>query len=306
MNLFSDFLSKYPPFGELRKPSDEILEMFRGTLPEELLDFWQEYGFGNYGGGLLKVVNPFDYMDSLYTWLGGVNPTRLPILITAFGNIFYYRKLSETDDDVCLLDIHYRKISNCTLGFQEFFEDFIIEDTIAERLLDQKLFKQAVEKKGALEENEIFFFVPAIILGGSEYVDFIEIGNGAIQQQLLFQMGTEECGDSEEEEAWLDAYEASPEVFQMEDDSLVGSLTLTENIDTILPVSPESMYGVEGKTIDKWVISFFSLTKSNVLDRLEYKAALQRLEPYAVETRESFVMIRGLNLEEMIAILSAN
>lgn len=58
MNLFDDFLLKYPPAERLRKPSEEVLNQFRNRLPAELLDFWQTYGFGNYGNGLLKVVDP--------------------------------------------------------------------------------------------------------------------------------------------------------------------------------------------------------------------------------------------------------
>lgn len=56
MKTFDLFLSKYPPDRDLRKPTSEMLERFQGKVPAELLDFWQEYGFGNYGGGLLKKI----------------------------------------------------------------------------------------------------------------------------------------------------------------------------------------------------------------------------------------------------------
>ena len=56
MKTFDLFLSKYPPDRDLRKPTSEMLERFQGKVPAELLDFWQEYGFGNYGGGLLKII----------------------------------------------------------------------------------------------------------------------------------------------------------------------------------------------------------------------------------------------------------
>lgn len=61
MKTFDLFLSKYPPDRDLRKPTSEMLERFQGKVPAELLDFWQEYGFGNYGGGLLKIIDPTDY-----------------------------------------------------------------------------------------------------------------------------------------------------------------------------------------------------------------------------------------------------
>lgn len=189
MELFEPFLRAYPPCGELRKPDEKLLEQFRNRLPAELLEFWQEYGFGFYGGGLIQVINPNDYADSLSIWLGGKNPNRIPILLTAFGNILYYRRLSETEEDVCLLDIHCRRTVCCSYSFTEFIENFILDEEIAEALLHKQLFQDAVSAKGVLQEGEIFLFAPALILGGSETVDCIQKGNAAVHQQLLFQMG---------------------------------------------------------------------------------------------------------------------
>ncbi|MBT9649077.1 hypothetical protein GPK87_06385 [Oscillibacter sp. MCC667] len=65
MKVFDLFVSKYPPGNDLRKPTAETLEQFQGKVPAELLNFWQEYGFGNYGGGLLKIIDPTDYIDMM-------------------------------------------------------------------------------------------------------------------------------------------------------------------------------------------------------------------------------------------------
>ena len=46
MKVFDLFVSKYPPGNDLRKPTAETLEQFQGKVPAELLNFWQEYGFG--------------------------------------------------------------------------------------------------------------------------------------------------------------------------------------------------------------------------------------------------------------------
>ena len=106
MEILNDFLQKFPPTGELRKPTVSVLNRFKGRLPAEWLKLWETYGFGNYGNGLLKVINPDDYTPNLYTWLGGENTARIPILVTGFGNIIYYRQLPDAKDDVCLLNIH--------------------------------------------------------------------------------------------------------------------------------------------------------------------------------------------------------
>lgn len=187
MEQFNDFLQKFSPAGELRKPTKEILNQFKDWLPAEWLDFWRAYGFGNYGNGLLKVIDPNDYMPNLHLWLGGENPARIPIMITGFGNILYYRKLTDTENDVCLLNIHYRCTNTCAFSFEEFVY-FITEDEIIESLLEKPLFEQAIEKCGVMKENEIFFFTPALAFGGSESIKYIQKGDGRVHQHLLFEM----------------------------------------------------------------------------------------------------------------------
>lgn len=189
MNLFDEFLKKFPPESDLEKPSEEVLDNLSRILPEELIDFWKKYGFGNYGNGIIKVINPLDYMDSLYTWLGKEDFSKIPILITGFGDIFYFRQLSEEVNDVCLLDIHYRQINVCTYSFEEFFEDFITDDEIIEDVLKKDLFMEAFQNKGTLKRSEIFCFVPALILGGSEAVEYIDKAEAGVHQLLLFTLG---------------------------------------------------------------------------------------------------------------------
>ena len=91
--IFSKFIRVFEPSDELVKPREDELKQFEDILPSELLHFWKEYGFGNYGNGIIKVINPLDYMENLYEWLGKEDFSKLPILVTGFGDVFYYRKL---------------------------------------------------------------------------------------------------------------------------------------------------------------------------------------------------------------------
>lgn len=56
-NIFLEFIRLLKPSDELIKPTEEELKQFEDILPSELLKFWKEYGFGNYGNGIIKVVN---------------------------------------------------------------------------------------------------------------------------------------------------------------------------------------------------------------------------------------------------------
>ncbi len=184
--MFKKFLERYAPEENLIKPSNSILEYYSKKLPKELIDFWREYGFGNYGNGIIKVINPLNYSNNLYQWLGKEDIFKIPIMISGFGEMFYYRKLSETDDDVCMLDIYYRKIEVCSYSFKEFVNDFIIDDDIKENYLRTSLFEEGITKLGSLKDNEIFFFAPTLSLGGAENIKYVDKGDAITHQQLLF------------------------------------------------------------------------------------------------------------------------
>ena len=196
MTDFTKFISQFPPSENTIKPDEKTLSLFKDKLPEDLISFWNQYGFGNYGNGMFKVINPQEYGDALGIWVGRKNDwSRIPVLISGFGDIFYYRKISETDEDVSVVDLHYRKITVCTdyisYSFQFFMEDYITNREFNSKFVRKELFNAAVEKCGALNADEIFFFAPALIMGGGiENINIVEKGIAAVHQQLLFQMGS--------------------------------------------------------------------------------------------------------------------
>ena len=188
-SLITNFVKAYAPGKELGKPDETLLEFAKQMLPPEIVYLWTEYGFGDYGDGLIKVVDPRDYMDSLYSWLGSQDFHKIPIMVSAFGDIFYYRKLENDENDVSLLDIHYRRIDVCTYSYEEFFEKYISNAEIKEKVLRKNLFDQAVEKLGSLKYNEAFFFVPALVLGGGEDIKYVSKGDAYTHQHLLLELG---------------------------------------------------------------------------------------------------------------------
>ena len=83
------------------------------------------------------------------------------------------------------------------------------------------------------------------------------------------------------------------------------SFTLSETADTILPAEPEALYEMEEEMSSLWALTFFSLTKDEILGYLEYHRVLQRLRPYILETRDGHILLRELSLKEMELVLSA-
>jgi hypothetical protein len=181
------FLKTYSP--TLAKPvTQEILDKYKDKVPASLLELWQKHGFGKYNDGLLELINPDEYQQTLETWLGKKIPQYLPIAITAFGDLFYYRKLTPDDEDICLLETHYRNISTCTWNLNDFFNEYLLEEDILSDILRNDLFQQSLKKCGPLEIGEMYCFVPALAIGGAEEVEYVEKGNARVHMDLLFQM----------------------------------------------------------------------------------------------------------------------
>lgn len=107
---------------------------------------------------------------------------------------------------------------------------------------------------------------------------------------------TEKQPKSQEETArlWQEAYRANPEVYQKEG-SLLGSCTLTESVDTLLPLHSESQWSVNGKPIQDWILSFVSITEKRVLGQMEYQEAMRRLAPFSLAKSEKCVLIPAMS-----------
>lgn len=187
--LIADFVKAYAPGKELTKPDEKLLEFANQMLPPEIVYLWNEYGFGDYGDGLIKVVDPREYMHSLYSWLGGQDFNKIPVMVSAFGDIFYYRRLEEGENDVSLLNIHYRRIEVCAYSYEEFLGSYILDPSVKEDVLRKSLFDKATEKLGSLKHNEAFFFVPALVLGGGEDIKYVSKGDASTHQHVLLELG---------------------------------------------------------------------------------------------------------------------
>jgi hypothetical protein len=190
-----EFLEDYVP-GECLKASEETIRKYEKKVPASLIELWKANGFGKYNDGLIEIINPDDFNEVLWTYLGREVDSYVPIALNAFGDLFYYRKLTDDEDleaaeDVCVVEIHYRVINTCAWSLKEFFDDYLCDKDVIEILLRKALFDEAVQKEGKLERNEIYYFTPAIVLGGAEEVKFIEKGNAQVHQEILFQIGIE-------------------------------------------------------------------------------------------------------------------
>lgn len=148
----------------------------------------KRYGLGNYGEGIVKLIDPEHYSEFLYSWIGGRDLSRFPFMMTGFGDIFYFRNLGDGIYDVSLLDIHYRRETVPAYTTSEFL-DYLLDPEVEGEVFRRGLFDRAREKCGSLGASEIYFFAPALVLGGSEDIQCVAKGEADVHHDLLVQLG---------------------------------------------------------------------------------------------------------------------
>lgn len=190
MLVLQPFLDRHPP-STTRKADPALVERYRGLLPDSLLALWAEVGFGTYSEGQIQLINPERYQACLWGWLmlDEDDDSRLPLAISAFGHIFYYRRLSdEGDEDVALIDPHRSESEVLAWSLEAFFNEVLCDEESIDSLLDRALFKAIPAAKGALQPDEIYYFVPALRLGGTASADHVDRGDALVHLEFLLQL----------------------------------------------------------------------------------------------------------------------
>jgi hypothetical protein len=174
---FEYFLENFGPQFEKVQPSSGGIEKFRGKLPDKLLEYWLDYGWGGFHNGLFWLVNPDDYVDLVTSWLDGRiidSQDYYVIARTAFGKIFLWNKANGQTVTVSPLfsEIITRPPNKAVLAGDDAtaLEAFLAakepDSLDIEDEKEKKLFKRVLKKFGVLNSNEMYAFEPALAIGG--------------------------------------------------------------------------------------------------------------------------------------------
>ena len=104
------------------------------------------------------------------------------------------------------------------------------------------------------------------------------------------------------ESIWDIAYQAVPQGYRKDDGEPFIVLTLTEDTPTILPMDPKRMIGIDGKPLEDFRLSLFSLSEDKVVDTLPFYSCINILSGYVQELREPYVLIRALTHDDLVQI----
>lgn len=109
-------------FEKTRDADKQLIEEYRGLIPQEMITVWEQYGFGSFMNGYLKVINPRDYAVILKEgyFLGDVS---VPLFATAFGDLIVWREKRFLD----IVLFRYGD-SDVMLETMEFFFDLLCDE----------------------------------------------------------------------------------------------------------------------------------------------------------------------------------
>lgn len=173
--IFEDFVTEMPA-------PKETIEKYRGKLPAELIEAWEQYGFGTFLDGYLKIVNPDEYQELLCdVYYDG--DTAIPIFVTAFADIIVW----ERGKYVYHLNLRYgvqEKIIG--VGFKDFWDN--LESGMIQRMaFDIARYEEAVNRFGTPAYSECFGYFPLLMLGGAEKVENLQKVDLPIHMDIMVQ-----------------------------------------------------------------------------------------------------------------------
>ncbi|SIO00914.1 T6SS immunity protein Tdi1 domain-containing protein [Chitinophaga niabensis] len=145
-------------------PENGLVEKYRPLLPEKLISFWQEHGFGTIADGYLKIVNPDDLEPSLREIYSPVYKNPIVMFATGLSDLIIWE-----NNYTILLDPRHGTSKVLESGFEYFFEDINDADYINDDLEGANYFS-AKERSGPVAFDECYGYVPLLGLGGPEKV----------------------------------------------------------------------------------------------------------------------------------------
>lgn len=152
------FVTAHPPAPQVRPAPPDLVAAYEGLLPDSLLELWRRKGLGPYGAYQITLIDPRPWQAVLDRWVvsapDGVR--RIPIALTPFGVLLYYRKLTATDEDVCSIDPVTKETADLAWSLERFFNGLLCDLPSLDSLISPEQLKIALQECGPLAPGEVY------------------------------------------------------------------------------------------------------------------------------------------------------
>ena len=177
--IYARFIENFGHPIDRREVPFSTIEKYRGKLSAKLLEYWSEHGWGGYGAGIFWLVNPQEYEAVVSSWIAGTkfssHDTYHLIARSAFGDLYLWGERTGFSLEITGVSARYAFYKN------EFTKDQLeaeLQGFFLSRKLDSNdfndLFEPASAKFGKLKNDEMYGFFPALMLGGSDRLEYLK------------------------------------------------------------------------------------------------------------------------------------
>lgn len=184
-----------------RSVSPEVVERFKGRLPDQLLQYWEQFGWAGYAQGLFWLVDPDEYEPVLEAWIGDTSfmesDAYYVIARTAFGQLFLWGTKSgqslkidapwgmifPKDDSAEVAAGRSDQLVKSFIAFKK-KSDLDFED-----YLDKPMFERVLKRLGPLAADEMYGFEPALAIGGRAELKNVRRVRAVEHLVILAQLG---------------------------------------------------------------------------------------------------------------------
>jgi len=167
MGPFEDFEAMYGPSAECLAPSEEQLRLYRGSVPDLLIQEWLENGWCAWGDGLLWTVDPAQFADVIEDWVGFDGAPPIVFLRSAFGHLYFW-----CEGAVYSLEVQRGSLARVSDDISRMFT-LLCDSEVRDRILQAPLYARALPLLGRISRDECYAFEPALALGGSGTIDTV-------------------------------------------------------------------------------------------------------------------------------------
>ena len=152
------FVRAHPPGPDVKPAPSQLIKAYEGILPASLLELWRKKGLGFYGELQIALIDPRPWQPVLDSWITNAsdNTQRIPIALTPFGTLLYYRKLTDHDEDVASIDPVTKQSNVLAWSLDDFFNEFLYREDAFETLIPTDSVLLATQECGQLEDGEVY------------------------------------------------------------------------------------------------------------------------------------------------------
>lgn len=187
------FIKANPPHAGCAPATKELLLRYEGRLPAALLELWRKHGLGLYGRRKICLIDPGAWQSTLDRWIASPHNTtlRVPIALTPFGTLIFYRKLTAADEDISALNPVTCSISVLSWDLADLFNNVLSDPSQVDEFIRPAMLETARQQAGTLSPGEAYHVDPMLL--SMQMLKITRTGALALHQKLRAQVDHEQA-----------------------------------------------------------------------------------------------------------------